>query len=54
MLRTSNARFEPSQWDPRMVKLDWVIAASHGPARVYRPRRRESWGARRPVPVGGR
>ena len=38
-----------------MVKPDWAIAASYGPARAQPPRRREPWGgARRPVPIGGR
>jgi len=37
-----------------MVKPDWAIAASYGPARARRPRWRESWGGRRPVPIGGR
>jgi len=30
-----------------MVKPDWAIAASYGPARARPPRRREPWGARR-------
>jgi len=54
MLHTSNAIFEPSRWDPRMVKPDWAIAASYEPARALPLRRRESRGARRPVPIGGR
>jgi len=37
-----------------MVKPDWAIAASYGPWRAQPPRRREPWGARRPVPIGGR
>jgi len=37
-----------------MVKPDWAIAAFYGPARAQPPRRREPWGARRSVPIGGR
>jgi len=54
MSHTSNARFDPSRRDPRMAKPDWAIAASYGPAWAYPPRRWEPWGARHPVPIGGR
>jgi len=54
MRHTSNARFEPSRCDPRIVKPDWAIVAFYEPAWAEPPRRRESWGARRPVPIGGR
>jgi len=37
-----------------MVKPDWAMAASYGPARAQPPRRREPWGTRRPLPIGGR
>jgi len=53
MLHTSSARFDPSRWDPRMVKPDWAIAASYGPARAHPPRRRQPWGGAPPSPYLG-